>query len=52
MIGINITPFKNLYVINTKISSFHMFISHLDFLVYELHVRIFPISMQFILLIL
>lgn len=31
-----------MYIINTKISSFHMLISILDFLVFELHVRVFP----------
>lgn len=31
-----------MYLINTKISSFHMLISHWDFLVFELGVHVFP----------
>lgn len=31
-----------MYLINTKISSFHMLISHWDFLVFDLGVHVFP----------
>lgn len=45
---LNIITFKKIVTENTEVLSFHMFFSHLDFLIYELPVIPFPFSVYLI----